>query len=370
MKTDKRNYGLDLYRIMAMVMITILHLVGYRYNMLKDSTSSAVFCIGWLGEAFSFCGVNCFALLTGFLSGTSRFDYDEKWFMKVFQLWLKILLWGIPIYLLAVIIMPELNFSVKSFILYFFPKGTGWWYIYAYFGLLMLLPILSGTVTRLPVRSQVFGGCAIFAVFLILDKIPTENSFCLGGGFSCFWLIICFVFGQIISTWAPRFVVWKPSIYILLAGVVLGGGLPFAAQLVYYFFKLDYRLWIAVSYLSPFILMEAVCLLILFSQIRIRSEIIKKVVVFLSTNSLGVYLFQCHSVIWSVFFLPETPVYSNEYELLWRFPVALVVIFAIGVLGDYVINRICSSFAVVYAGKAIFYCFAKVASVLSFKDIK
>ena len=368
MNPDKRNYGLDLYRIMAMLMITILHLVAYRYKMLDFSNSPAVFCIGWLGESFSFCGVDCFALLTGFLSGSKQFDYDEKWFLKVFQLWLKVVLWSISIYLIAVIIIPELNFSVRTFILSFFPRG--WWYIYAYFGLLMLLPILSGAVKHLNVKSQICGGLAIFMVFLIFSKVPTGNSFYLQGGYSCFWLVICFIFGQILSSWAPRFMAWKPGNYILVAGAILGGGLPFVSRLLYYFFKFDCRKLLQMGYLSPFTLMEAICLLLLFSQIKIKGDFAKKVIAFFSANSLGIYLFQCHVVIWSVFFCTKNMVYSHAYELFWKFPLALVGIFAIGVFGDYVINRISASPVVTIAGKTIFNRLSKVISVLSFENPK
>ena len=360
MTQDKRNYGLDLYRIMAMMMITILHLVDFRYKMLDFSNSSAVFCIGMLGESFSCCGVDCFALLTGFLAGARQFDYDEKWFLKVFQLWVKVVLWSIPIYLIAVIIKPELNFSVKTFIVSFFPRGLGWWYIYAYFGLLMLLPILSGVAMRLPVRSQIFGGLAIFSVFLIFAKVPTGNSFCLHGGYSCLWLSICFVFGQILSTVGDRFIAWRPGNYILAAGAILGGGLPFVSQLLYYFFKFDCRKLLPMSYLSPFTLMQAVCLLLLFYQIRIKGDIVKKATAFLSVNSLGIYLFQCHAVMWGVLFVPKNMVYSHAYELLWKFPLALIGIVAVGVFGDYVINGISGSSIVSIAGKAIYRRLSKI----------
>ena len=83
MKTE-RNYGLDLYRLLAMLMITALH-VNYQQLNLMEHNVPSVSSMGYLIEYICFCGVNCFALLTGFLF-KSKMNYDKKWFSKVFEI--------------------------------------------------------------------------------------------------------------------------------------------------------------------------------------------------------------------------------------------------------------------------------------------
>lgn len=67
-KTTKRNSGIDLLRIISMIMIVTLHLLGHGgiLNNLEPFTSGHY--SAWTLEIIAYCAVNCYALISGYVS--------------------------------------------------------------------------------------------------------------------------------------------------------------------------------------------------------------------------------------------------------------------------------------------------------------
>lgn len=68
--TDKRNYGIDLLRMVAMFMVVILHVLGQGGVLAK--TAGLKNHIAWLLETGAYCAVDCFAIISGFVSYTDK----------------------------------------------------------------------------------------------------------------------------------------------------------------------------------------------------------------------------------------------------------------------------------------------------------
>lgn len=77
----KRNIGLDLLRILAMLMIVMLHYLLYS-GALKTEFGTNTNYIAWIVEAFCIVAVNCYIYITGYFSINSKFNVK-----KVFKLW-------------------------------------------------------------------------------------------------------------------------------------------------------------------------------------------------------------------------------------------------------------------------------------------
>ena len=66
-KQNGRNYGIDLLRIISMVMIQILHILG-NGGILNASIGAPVRNnVAWFLEIASYCAVNCYALISGYV---------------------------------------------------------------------------------------------------------------------------------------------------------------------------------------------------------------------------------------------------------------------------------------------------------------
>lgn len=343
MKTE-RNCGLDLYRLLAMLMITVLH-VNFFYLSLPHDARPTVYYAGWFIETICYCGVNCFALLTGYLSRPKQEGYDKKWFLKFFDFYGKTLIYCILVYALMLGILTQLNFSWQMLLRFFSVRCL--WYWGAYLGLLLFMPLLSGIISRFSVREQILFFVVTFFVFSFLYPFKCSSPFYgFSNGYSAIWLMVCFCWGQVLQTLAPRILQWKHHTALLIIGAVIGAVFPF---LFFYGYSIPAIARAAsrfslhknsfIDYLSPFCVLEAVCLLLLFSKIRIENPKVQKVIAFLSVYSFGIYLFQCHPVIWNEFIVQKTQVLRSGSQIVWRFAAVTLGLFAAGVISYFLVSK-------------------------------
>lgn len=107
------------------------------------------------------------------------------------------LFYTIGITILFAIFMPE-AVTKDQWIAAFFPiMKKQYWYMTAYAGLFILIPILNRAIVNLSGRELLKICIAIFVVFSLIPTLLNETVFGLGGGYSAIWL--CF------STFAEAF---------------------------------------------------------------------------------------------------------------------------------------------------------------------
>ena len=63
----KRNYGIDLLRMVAMVFVILLHLTGVGGICANAPLFSPQFFLSQFLRIATFCAVNCYALISGFV---------------------------------------------------------------------------------------------------------------------------------------------------------------------------------------------------------------------------------------------------------------------------------------------------------------
>ena len=339
---NERNYGLDLFRIMAMLMITVLHVNFQHFNLLNRQHEPGIYTAGYLIEYICFCGVNCFALLSGYLAKPVQGNFDRKWFRRILDLWLKIIFWGIPLYLGWVLISPEVSFDKELFRSLIFAGNSEWWYIQSYFGLLIFLPVFSGITSRFSIAEQVRFLIITFVLFTILPRVLRyPDIFEFRFGYSTLWLIACFLWGEILRELAPEIQKWKHSTVFLSITAVLCALLPCLYHLTARYFGLGDHAHIFFSYTSPFCVLEAGALLLLFRKIQIKNGKIQKLLLFLSVNSLGIYLIQCHPMIWKTVILRDHSVPEIPDGLYWKYPLLVMGIMLSGIGMEYLIRSLC-----------------------------
>ena len=81
----KRNYGIDLLRIAAMCMVVILHIVGFGGVLTNAKTLSANYEAALFLQIATYCAVNCYALISGYVGLNSKFHYTN-----IVILWLRV----------------------------------------------------------------------------------------------------------------------------------------------------------------------------------------------------------------------------------------------------------------------------------------
>ena len=347
MTPDQRNYGLDVYRLLAMVMVTSLHVICQHYGLTGNRDNTCSWIIWNVIHIFCFCAVDCFALLTGFLSvdkrlSTSGRPYDSRWFKKFVSFWITASLFGIVI---CVMSLPRADFhaAVKTAIHMLCPLtvGGGWWYVSAYLGMLLLLPLVQNGITNLSRRSLLV---LVSVLLLGFSVIPTfmhsEGALAIEDGYSTLWLLVMFLVGVALRENWETILNFKH----LNAFLTLGLALSLLPQYIL-FFGCSYLnikgTTFLTSYISPCCVLQAICLLILCSKIRVHCERIQLILAFCSKHALGIYLLQCHPVLWLTFFSNAKKHGLISFsESLWRVSTLILAFVLAGIVTYYVILMI------------------------------
>ena len=101
--TSSRNYGIDLLRIVSMLMVVILHVLG-QGGVLKTSAPLSVgYEIAWFLEIMCYCAVNCYALISGYVGVGSKFKYSN-----IVNIWLQVIWYSVGIAFVAALVSPKI----------------------------------------------------------------------------------------------------------------------------------------------------------------------------------------------------------------------------------------------------------------------
>lgn len=189
-KKHEKNYGIEWLRILSMYMVAVLHTLGQGGILGSFKQGDLSFSIAWFLETAAFGAVDCFALISGYVGYHSHFRYK-----KGLRLWFQTFFYTIGITILFAIFMPE-AVTKDQWIAAFFPiMKKQYWYMTAYAGLFILIPILNRAIVNLSGRELLKICIAIFVVFSLIPTLLNETVFGLGGGYSAIWLLLLYICG-------------------------------------------------------------------------------------------------------------------------------------------------------------------------------
>lgn len=300
-KQSGRHYGLDLLRIISMFMIVITHVLGK--GGLRSSVeghADSYFIVTWIIQVLVYGAVNCYALISGYVGINSRYRYS-----KLLSIWAQVFFYTFTITALFAITGHEV--TLLNWRDAFFPIVSGqYWYITAYFGLLVFMPVINNGLNALTDKQLNQLVLLMFIIFSILPAVLNNRvpEFSLSKGFEMTWLLILYIIGAYLKRIDLN--IFKTS-YLLIVYL-----LSLVATYVMKFSVGDIWYW----YVSPTLTLGAVSLFILFARASIKpSGFLKKIIVVLAPSTLGVYLCHLHPLIVKYFVrdFAETFVYESIY---------------------------------------------------------
>lgn len=293
-----RNYGIDALRIAAMMMVLILHLVGATHVLPLENYDSALHRVGWLLEIAAYCGVNCYALITGYVCCEGSFKYE-----RVVTLWFQVIFYTAGSLALAMLFLPQ-AVHLESILSSFFPVLTGqYWYVTAYVGLFFFIPFLNVLGRQLTKLQFQYLLVTVLVLFSVIPTLIHKDVFPVRGGYSVWWLGILYMLGMYIkkygfftgmktgTLWALYAgcvcFVWSFKMILdvvspLVIGQVRGGGM-------------------FIAYNSPFIVGTAVSLFLIFSRMRFSSRRVIACISWLAAASFSVYVIHCNLLLGRLF---------------------------------------------------------------------
>ena len=290
-KKRERNYGIDLLRLVAMLMVVTLHVLGYG-GVLDSITpftlKSEVF---WSLEILCFGAVNIYAIISGIVGYKSRHRSSGLIYTCLQVLFLSVVITVIDIIMLSRQGTP-ITFSYVFFNI--FPSIRLQWYFSAYFCLFFFMPLIDKAIELTPRRTLKVLALFCFLVFCCWSQYESYVAG-LRQGYSVIWLAILYGLGAYIAKYDPlkKWKSWQcllaflGSIAITVASHVLIG--KFLRGVI----KTD----LLVQYTSPTMVVGAVFLVSAFAKLNFKHNAPKKIISVLAPLSLGVYLIHCHPIL-------------------------------------------------------------------------
>lgn len=288
-----RLFGLDLLRLLSMLMVIVLHILGQGGILEAAEPGSTVWYAAWGLECLCYCAVDCYGLLSGYLGGGRR-----PW-GKLVRLWLTVVLYSFLYYCFFRLRSPELVDS-QALRRVFLPVTTRqYWYFTAYFGLALLMPVLDGGLERLESRRAGELALLILLLFCALPAVLQADPFQLRGGYCLLWLLLLYLLGGLLRR-SGFFGRLRPL--PLIAGACLSLALTYYTHL-HPVTVPGFGAFTLLSYTSPTVLLFALCLLLLFRRLRLGGRA-AGLVTALSRTSFGVYILHTNPLLWKLLYVP------------------------------------------------------------------
>lgn len=302
MSGKDRLLWVELVRIVSMLMIITLHICGQGGVIYNMPVGTASYYSAQIIESLCYCSVNCYAIITGYVmydpSGR-RFKYS-----RIVPLWLQVFYYSAIITLLFAAFMPG-KVSSEDIWKGFTPLiSSQYWYFTAYFGMFFFIPFFNILIDALDKNQFIKLIVFLFVIFSFLPFTLSAESdlFNVKAGYSTLWLCIMYFAGAFIKRCGSSFKI-KRRIWALC--YVISAVLPCIGPfiLIYYDFNvagIDTSVtdgWDVYNYTSPFTVISAVSLFMLFKDIDIRSRVASRAIGILSPAAFGIYLIHVHPLV-------------------------------------------------------------------------
>lgn len=323
--SNQRNMGLDILRILSMILITCRHFLVYSglIDSIGFSTVNGV--IAHILKVFCGCAVNIFVLISGYFLVKSSFKLQ-----KAVRVWAETFFYSVVMFLISCIFGLE-KISLSSVVFSFFPLITRhYWFPVTYLALFLLSPLLNKLIERLTdkeFKALVLGGGIVLSAWT--SFIFFSAGVLTGGNTGLLWFIYLYFVGAYIRTKdIKKNTVWC----VLLIGITVG-------LTVFQFLSGKITILQKFEFLkddSIFELLLSVSMFILFLNIKIKAEAARKIIAAISMSSFGVYLIQesCmfRNYLWNE--LVRSDMLADKWYLFVVLLLVIVALFVCAFIGE------------------------------------
>lgn len=195
-KTDTRNSNIDLLRLLSMFLVAMIHITGVGIGD-AGYINRYVCAVTIAFNAFSYCCINLFAMLSGYL----MCEKQPK-ARRIVRLWADVLFYSIAGVFAAFLISGDKTLISVDTLQYLLPISTKeYWYISVYFALYFMIPFYNMLIAVLDKRK--FSWLMIISLIgaSVISTVFNMDPFNLGNGvdYSFVWISIMYFLGAYIK---------------------------------------------------------------------------------------------------------------------------------------------------------------------------
>lgn len=320
MKDKTRNYGIDILRIIAVILVLTVHFFYntqyYEYVGLNNLNIK----IQRLIRDFAMICVPLFIMITGFLNKKAK--YDKSFFKGLFNIIIVWFFYSLIEYFVLNILnnnYQALNFKSLLFSITSFSGCKYSWYIEMYIGLYLFSPILNNAYNSFDKKNKLYSLLAILSIIILPGFINSlfDNIIHVPSWWTSIYPIAYYITGKYISE--NKFKIKKKTLIILL---ILSQILSFSLN---YHFQIEH--YTITTFLST------VLVFLIFYDIELEGNITKKVTKYISNITLDIYLGSSliDSIVYPIFNNKITSILGQEQILIYV-PMMFVIVFILSII--------------------------------------
>lgn len=281
----QREVNIELLRLIAMGMIILIHFMthGLKLNIGFPTDTASMGVVISVYGILCIC-VNLFVLISGY------FGIRITW-KSFFKLWFTIYFYNILSSQLGVYLQQE-NFSFDFNCLRdFFALEKGWWFIYAYLGLMFFSPILNKAFDNFS-KKETLISVALLSILEFYFGYVKQVAVIGFNAYSMLHLIYIYCLGRTIRVFSEELNQYRSKIkYLILVS--------YFAVLVCSI--LDYRVgtfdYLAYKYHHPFVVLLSCSVFVWFKHLNINSESrFSRFLLWASPSTLAIYLIHDNTI--------------------------------------------------------------------------
>ena len=340
MKTE-RNYGIDLLRILSMLMVVSLHYLGKGGLLDKAGHGADVYTVAWLLESLSISAVNTYALISGYLLCKKSFRSG-----RLVKIWLQTLFYSVGFMAVLMLPIPGGYFRpmMHEALTAVFPITMNhYWFMTAYVIMVLFSPLLNPAIRKLNRKQHLMVMCLLLGLFSLPKSIlPVRLEFD-DLGYSGLWFLVVYVVAAYLRRLREEDVDTAGTgkkagryfgIYLLLVAAmwILTLVLGWVYDATGHLYEIQ---GLPMEYNFLLNIGAAVFLFLAFSHLSIRSEGFRKFIGRVSPYTLGVYLLHEHVLIryeWPKWLFADR--IGNCGILFAYWLLAILIVFTAGILVD------------------------------------
>lgn len=290
-KKNIRNYGIDLARIISIFFIVSLHLIYQGGPLFYTKKLSFEHKAHLILKIIYSSGVNLFGMISGCIGYTHK--YSNLFYHLITSFFYNIII--------AIIFKYFFPGLIKDIRIYLYPFNHYYWYFKEYFKMFFFLNLINKGVISMNFKSMKNFVFILFLIFSCLgiiknfsQRLLPKDIFSLKNGFSYNWLIILYCYGSFLG----KFKITKKKFYILrkIFLFLFSTYLQYKINVITINNKKYGKIFDIIDYTNPFQVLISFSVIILFSNMNIKSKLFLKFISFFAPLTFGIYLIHCHNL--------------------------------------------------------------------------
>lgn len=339
----KRDYGMDIVRILAMFGVCVLHVGGWWKGVSAaptywDKTAAVSF------YSLAYVAVNLFMMVSGYLG------IHRNWKIKSFlRLWGEVAFYLLGGYLFGFLLngtFPSFRCFAKA--IFPIPLANAYWYFTAYAGAFFFFPYLNKGFLAL---SQKERGKLLLTLFGVICVFGFYNHQHIWGGFNAVWMMVMYLTGAYFKL-HPLSLKTRHLLLIYIASSFLGG----AVYMMETYLKHHHDCSLPIpglSYTSPFTVCASIACFIVCSRLSPKSQFLRQMLEKISSLTFAVYLIHMHPMLTPYFWNFARWLATYSHNQWWHIPVVSFIMFAFCLFVESIRQRVFRGIASLYPHRTV-----------------